>query len=166
MLNTFKAVSSRQFINKVNHYNLNKFNFHTSAILANKISAATSGVQIPEHILNLNVDLYDKKANLFLEDLTDQLEAISEEDPTFISSVDSAQGVIEFDLEKVGTYVINKQPPNKQIWLSSPISGPFRFDYDSIKDNWVSLRDDNMDLLSHLNSEIKQTSNDKHDLEL
>lgn len=28
-----------------------------------------------------------------------------------------------------GTYVLNKQPPNKQIWLSSPLSGPKRFDY-------------------------------------
>lgn len=28
-----------------------------------------------------------------------------------------------------GTYVINKQTPNKQIWLSSPRSGPKRFDY-------------------------------------
>lgn len=27
----------------------------------------------------------------------------------------------------VGTYVINKQPPNHQIWVSSPISGPARF---------------------------------------
>lgn len=27
------------------------------------------------------------------------------------------------------TYVLNKQPPNKQIWLSSPISGPKRFDW-------------------------------------
>uniref|UniRef100_A0A914RUA2 Frataxin n=1 Tax=Parascaris equorum TaxID=6256 RepID=A0A914RUA2_PAREQ len=25
-----------------------------------------------------------------------------------------------------GTYVINKQTPNRQIWLSSPISGPKR----------------------------------------
>ena len=29
----------------------------------------------------------------------------------------------------MGTYVLNKQPPNKQIWLSSPISGPKRFDW-------------------------------------
>lgn len=28
-----------------------------------------------------------------------------------------------------GTYVLNKQPPNKQIWLSSPITGPKRFDW-------------------------------------
>jgi frataxin len=25
--------------------------------------------------------------------------------------------------------VLNKQPPNKQIWLSSPISGPKRYDW-------------------------------------
>lgn len=28
-----------------------------------------------------------------------------------------------------GTYVINKQPPNQQIWMSSPFSGPARFSY-------------------------------------
>lgn len=28
-----------------------------------------------------------------------------------------------------GTYILNKQPPNKQIWLSSPITGPKRFDW-------------------------------------
>lgn len=28
-----------------------------------------------------------------------------------------------------GTYVLNKQPPNKQIWLSSPFSGPKRYDW-------------------------------------
>ena len=50
-----------------------------------------------------------------------------------------------------GTYVINKQPPNKQIWLSSPITGPKRFDW-VMKDgmqqkegtgegDWIYLRD-------------------------
>jgi frataxin len=32
-------------------------------------------------------------------------------------------------LPPAGTYVLNKQPPNKQIWLSSPISGPKRYDW-------------------------------------
>jgi frataxin len=51
-----------------------------------------------------------------------------------------------------GTYVINKQPPNKQIWLSSPKSGPKRFDYvilgdgqhekqDTACGEWLYLRD-------------------------
>lgn len=28
-----------------------------------------------------------------------------------------------------GVYVLNKQPANKQIWLSSPSSGPKRYDW-------------------------------------
>ena len=48
--------------------------------------------------------------------------------------------------------MINKQPPNKQIWLSSPISGPKRYDWVVISEGqnakegtgdgeWVYLRD-------------------------
>jgi frataxin len=48
--------------------------------------------------------------------------------------------------------VLNKQPPNKQIWLSSPVSGPKRFDWvvsgesmhekeGSGEGDWVYLRD-------------------------
>ncbi len=54
--------------------------------------------------------------------------------------------------EEMGTYVINKQPPNKQIWLSSPKTGPKRYDYvvfgegqhekqDTATGDWVYLRD-------------------------
>jgi frataxin len=28
-------------------------------------------------------------------------------------------------------YVLNKQTPNRQIWLSSPISGPSRFEFET-----------------------------------
>lgn len=38
-------------------------------------------------------------------------------------------GVLECSVQNHGTYVLNKQPANKQIWLSSPISGPKRFDW-------------------------------------
>ena len=51
-----------------------------------------------------------------------------------------------------GTYVLNKQPPNKQIWLSSPISGPKRYDWCVVGDSqgdkegtgsghWIYARD-------------------------
>lgn len=41
--------------------------------------------------------------------------------------------------EALGTYVINKQTPNQQIWLSSPFSGPKR--YDLVHGMWVYLHD-------------------------
>ena len=43
--------------------------------------------------------------------------------------------------------MINKQPPNRQIWLSSPVSGPKRFDWvadeqggEVGRGRWVSLK--------------------------
>lgn len=38
-------------------------------------------------------------------------------------------GVLSITFPPTGTYVINKQPPNKQIWVSSPLSGPKRYDW-------------------------------------
>ena len=38
-----------------------------------------------------------------------------------------------------GTWVINKQVPNRQLWLSSPLSGPCRYEYDGEK--WTHTRD-------------------------
>ena len=38
-------------------------------------------------------------------------------------------GVLTLNLPPHGTYVINKQPPNQQIWISSPLSGPGRFGF-------------------------------------
>ena len=61
-------------------------------------------------------------------------------------------GVLTLIFPPHGTYVLNKQPPNKQIWLSSPVSGPKRYDWvDDAADGddvigqgqgqWVYLRD-------------------------
>lgn len=49
------------------------------------------------------------------------------------------------------TYVINKQTPNKQIWLSSPSSGPKRYDF--INDTWI-YKHNGMSIFQLLNDEI------------
>ncbi|PHH53391.1 Frataxin, mitochondrial [Ceratocystis fimbriata CBS 114723] len=72
-------------------------------------------------------------------------------------------GVLTIKFGRVGTYVINKQPPNKQIWLSSPISGPKRYDFVADKShpdggNWVYLRDgSSMDglLLAEMDMDVR-----------
>ena len=49
-----------------------------------------------------------------------------------------ASGVLNIYLgSKEGTYVINKQTPNQQIWLSSPVSGPARFDFCADRKAWI-----------------------------
>lgn len=86
--------------------------------------------------------LYDKLSNNTLEDLTERFDEIGEQ-------LDDAQSH-EFDVTyssgvltvkfgpSIGTYVLNKQVPNLQIWLSSPSSGPKRFDL--IERQWVYKR--------------------------
>lgn len=72
--------------------------------------------------------------------------------PANPSSLPAQAGVLNVSFPGIGTYVINKQPPNKQIWLSSPLSGPKRYDYvvytggqnqkeDTAVGDWVYLRD-------------------------
>jgi frataxin len=57
-------------------------------------------------------------------------------------------GVLTLKLgEGRGTYVINKQAPNRQLWLSSPVSGPVRYDLASSSSSpdssfrWIYHRD-------------------------
>ncbi|XP_055962903.1 frataxin, mitochondrial [Sorex fumeus] len=70
----------------------------------------------------------------FFEDLADKPYTSDDYDVSFGS------GVLTVKLGgDLGTYVINKQTPNKQIWLSSPTSGPKRYDWTGT--NWVYAHD-------------------------
>ncbi|XP_078621731.1 frataxin, mitochondrial-like [Branchiostoma floridae x Branchiostoma japonicum] len=74
----------------------------------------------------------------YLEDLGDQDCSPPDYDVQFSSDVLTLR--LGGDL---GTYVINKQTPNRQIWLSSPTSGPKRYDYSPDRSGWVYRHDDN-----------------------
>ena len=69
-------------------------------------------------------------------------------------------GVLTINLGTKGCWVINKQTPNRQIWWSSPISGPRRYEmqYCKIesKTSWRYTKD-NSDLLHTLVDEINNT---------
>uniref|UniRef100_A0A3Q1EHK6 Frataxin, mitochondrial n=1 Tax=Acanthochromis polyacanthus TaxID=80966 RepID=A0A3Q1EHK6_9TELE len=70
----------------------------------------------------------------FFEDLTDEAFTGADYDVVFSS------GVLTVKVGgHHGTYVINKQTPNKQIWLSSPTSGPKRYDWTG--EHWVYTHD-------------------------
>lgn len=86
---------------------------------------------------------YEQASNETLESLTERFELIFDElaDKGEVRLDDDADvtfsnGVLTIKLGKdLGTYVINKQSPNLQIWLSSPVSGPKRFDL--IDHTWI-----------------------------
>jgi frataxin len=55
-----------------------------------------------------------------------------------------ASGVLTMSFGSHGTWVLNKQTPNRQIWWSSPISGPRRYEFviasDAENGNWAYTR--------------------------
>ena len=50
-----------------------------------------------------------------------------------------SSGVLTLKIAGTGTWVLNKQVPNRQLWLSSPLSGPCR--YEHVDGTWTHTRD-------------------------
>ena len=72
---------------------------------------------------------YLKLTNETLESINDRFSELIEDYETLDGGDTTlSDGVLTVKLNQYGTYVINKQSPNKQIWLSSPVSGPYRYD--------------------------------------
>mmetsp|Transcript_10589 Transcript_10589/g.20839 ORF Transcript_10589/g.20839 Transcript_10589/m.20839 type:complete len:198 (+) Transcript_10589:136-729(+) len=98
----------------------------------------------------------DMVADLF-DDLEQELDAIvlrAEETTGEMCEVDNTHDVIQIDLGSKGIWVLNKQTPNRQVWLSSPISGPKRYRFDRDTETWLNTRDSHL-LLDLVLEEIK-----------
>lgn len=110
---------------------------------------------------------YETIAEETLESLSDKFDSLTEELDEIQSKyydVEYSSGVLNVKLgPKYGTYVLNKQTPNLQIWLSSPTSGPKRFDF--IDNTWVYKRT-NESLHELLNQEISKCFNKPIDFSL
>ena len=79
-------------------------------------------------------------------------DTIETEDKDCVIEVDF-QGDILNLVTGQGVYVINKHSAAKEIWLSSPISGPHHFYYNA--DKWQSRN--NIDLFTILQQELEIT---------
>ncbi|PLW15885.1 hypothetical protein PCANC_14259 [Puccinia coronata f. sp. avenae] len=110
---------------------------------------------------NLDIQEFHQISDQTLDSLSEILERLVELDHPKVTGwdVDYSSGVMNFSLGDHGTYVLNKQPPNKQIWLSSPFSGPKRFDYDKEQKCWFYGREGS-ELMSLLRTEIDKILED------
>jgi frataxin len=82
---------------------------------------------------------YNRIADECIDALSEKIEEFLEDAGVEPYDVESSMGVLTVKLGEKGTFVINKQTPNRQIWFSSPVSGPFR--YDPVGDKWLYGRD-------------------------
>jgi len=100
--------------------------------------------------------IFDEAAEETLHELQERLEVLEDANiPDF--DLEYSSGVLTVTFGDKGTYVLNKQSPNRQIWFSSPLSGPKRYDMsvNSRHAQWLDTRDKHR-LQDRLYKEIKQ----------
>jgi frataxin len=62
--------------------------------------------------------------------------------------------VVMIESEEKGQYILNLHTANRQIWVSSPISGASHFYYDDDSEEWRSTKNTDTTLAALLKNEI------------
>ena len=96
------------------------------------IRLSSNNTEVEEKI---SLNTYNEVSDSALEQLSEKLESILEDRYDSGADVSLNNGVLTVTVDNENTFVINKQTPNRQIWLSSPLSGPMRFDF--VSGQWV-----------------------------
>ena len=122
--------------------------------------AGSSGAPPPELPLELYHDLCDRT----LEGVQEVYEEFADAAPQHQMDIEYASGVLNVTLGAHGTFVLNKQTPNLQIWLSSPVSGPLRYDFCPATAGWVNSRDRH-ELLPLLVADFEQLVGERLDFD-
>jgi frataxin len=78
---------------------------------------------------------FDTLADRTLQHLFAQIDGELED-----ADVDLRGGILTIALEDGRQYVINKHAPNRQIWMSSPVSGASHYVHDEATGDWRSTR--------------------------
>lgn len=98
----------------------------------------------------ITLERYSKEVEKTLNYINDYLE---EKELDIFDNIVFSDGVLKITLAKNKNFVLNIQRPNLQLWLSSPISGPQRFEFDLNSQTWKNNRN-TQDLLEILNKEL------------
>ena len=132
-----------------------------SAFLATSSSAAVAQQRRPcSHDVGMKgfTDVrFNTQADRFIEHVMSTVDAM--EHP-LIDDCEVSDGVLDIETPQ-GKFVVNKQAPRMQLWLSSPITGPHHYDMTDKKDGeaedasarWESDRDQH-DLQAKLEKEL------------
>ncbi|KAG0381144.1 Mitochondrial chaperone Frataxin [Mortierella sp. AD032] len=113
----------------------------TSTSLRTYTSMKPSSPEPTYTVSDLSEDDYHTASDASMDRMVEYFEDLGDEYEIPGYDVEYQSGVMTLKLGDKGTYVVNKQPPNKQLWLSSPTSGPKRYDFDSEFKVWFYGRD-------------------------
>lgn len=75
----------------------------------------------------LTKPVYNQIADATLEQFEDAFQKLQDKHLERVDDISFDSGVLKIEIRDFGTWVVNKQPPLMEVWLSSPISGPHHF---------------------------------------
>lgn len=136
-----------------------RFCSHTSSKLDNELQAPAP----VDYSSMLQEEEFHKLADSTIHDLLEKFEEYGDNVQMDGFDIDYGNQVLTLKLGDQGTYVLNKQTPNRQLWLSSPVSGPARFDWDPNAESWVYRRN-NASLRKLMEMELEQLCGEPIDL--
>ncbi|XP_071703469.1 frataxin, mitochondrial-like [Rutidosis leptorrhynchoides] len=139
------------------------FNFNNSCICSRNLCSRTSnlnevlsqGPAAVDYSALIQEDEFHELADATMYNLLEKIEEYGDAVDIDGFDIDYGNQVLTVKFGDLGTYVLNKQTPNRQIWMSSPVSGPSRFDWDQSTKAWIYRRT-KAKLLETLENEIKQ----------
>uniref|UniRef100_A0A7N2MBD5 Ferroxidase n=1 Tax=Quercus lobata TaxID=97700 RepID=A0A7N2MBD5_QUELO len=158
--------------------------FPASRTFSSNLVQDSQGPAAIDYSSVLQEDEFHTLANSTIHHFLEKLEEYGDNVEIDGFDVDYGNEVLTLKLGDLGTYVLNKQTPNRQLWLSSPVRtnltpdvpvipsdmgvdfssileafwafhGPSRFDWDWNAQTWVYRRT-KADLLKILESELEQ----------
>ena len=130
---------------------MQQYCYTTASLRSNENKPAPENYYFMRNQIRLfqNVGQYHNVADDTLHTIQDSVEDMIEDnfdtdtnssDDDTLPEVNYASGVLTMSFPPHGTWVINKQTPNQQLWWSSPISGPRRYEYVEERERWVYTR--------------------------
>lgn len=118
-------------------------------------SDASTGPVAVDYSSLLQEDEFHNLADSTINHLLEKIEEYGDSVEIDGFDIDYGNQVLTVKFGDLGIYVLNKQTPNRQIWMSSPVSGPSRFDWDQNAQAWVYRRTKEY-LFKILESELTQ----------
>jgi len=110
----------------------------------------------------IDMQTYMKEVDKLLNHIYETLDVM---DLEVVDSIVLSDGVLKISFKKNKHFVINIQRPNLQIWLSSPFSGPQRFEFNLKENKWENIRNKKSILLileEEFNCILKSENSEKN----
>lgn len=98
--------------------------------------------------MSLDASRFTTLADSLLERIADTIDEVLGDE----IDAELQGGILTLSLEAGGQYIINKNGPMKQLWLASPTSGAWHFDY--VDGEWISTRAPKVALTALLAGEL------------